>query len=252
MLEIIVIWRLAVHIGNIAARKGLKKLPYQIMAVVFWICGEISGAMLATVFLGGQSSFWVQYLLALAGAVAGAAVAFLVMRLLPGQETDTGPAEALIQAQIPTDKKFGHSVWIPVMAILVAIICLCTAVGGGFFILSARQLSQGIRGSNPIIGTQLGNDGRISEPLREIPSYAERVYFSFDFNVPTETDTAVTFDWYLNGKVLDSFTRDVKRGNVVVALDRDELNITEFSPGQYQVQARMGSFYLTSGQFNVK
>jgi hypothetical protein len=55
MIEIIVIWRLIVYIGRLAEQKGLKKLGYQLMAVLLWLCGEISGGIVGGAILGTNS-----------------------------------------------------------------------------------------------------------------------------------------------------------------------------------------------------
>jgi len=85
MLEIFLVWRLAVRIGNQAAQKGFKKFGYQLMLVVLWICGELLSGVLGYVILGEANSFWITYILALLGAAFGAGIAFLIMRLLPKQ-----------------------------------------------------------------------------------------------------------------------------------------------------------------------
>ncbi len=85
MIEIIVIWRLAVYIGKIAAQKGLKKPRYQVMAILLWICGELLGSVLGNIIFGKSGSFWLIYGMALIGAIAGTGIAFLIMKFLPNQ-----------------------------------------------------------------------------------------------------------------------------------------------------------------------
>ena len=138
MLEIIIIWRLVVTIGNLAEQKGLKKIGYQIMAVVLWLSGESFGGILASSIFGTRGSFWPSYLVALVGAVLGACVAFLVMKLIPEQRPAPAPTETNFTQETSTSQGFGRSVWIPVLVILVALSCLCISFLGAAMLMSIQ------------------------------------------------------------------------------------------------------------------
>jgi len=86
MLEILIVWNLAKRIGENAAKKGHKALNYQIVLVGFWILGELTGGiggMIVTYLMNGDEDFPViAYIMGLAGAGIGAAIAFLIVKLL--------------------------------------------------------------------------------------------------------------------------------------------------------------------------
>lgn len=130
MLEIFIIWKLAGTIGTLAAQKGLKKIWYQIMLVVLWLTGEISGAFIGGAF-SSENTGWVVYLTALAGAAAGAGLAFLIMRLLP---KEPAPSENVVlefdQDQKTALRRFGWSGWVPGLVIVFAILGLCACFSG--------------------------------------------------------------------------------------------------------------------------
>ena len=252
MIEIIIIWRLAVHIGNAAAQKGLKKFGYQVMAVLLWICGELVGGMLGTIIFGAESSFWPRYVVALLGAITGAGIAFLVMRLIPNQETVSHPGQAeTVQVSSPT-KKFGRSQWIPALVGLVAFSCICVVGVWAVFSAQVRSLAQQIHATNPMIGTELNGEGQIAQSVTEVPSDTEAIYMGFYFDIPVDEATEVTFDWSINGQPAYSFTENVRKGIVITKLDRAQLGLSEFTKGNYMVSVRMGTFSLISTSFTVK
>jgi hypothetical protein len=251
MLEIIIIWRLAVNIGNSAEQKGLKKIGYQIMAILLWLCGEFLGGILGYAFFGSEGSFWLKYAMALLGAIAGAAIAFLVMRFIPKQETMPNQNDNGVNKEASPAKKFGRSNWVPVIVVLLAIICLCAGFGVAA-IARMRSMVQAINATNPIIGTEINNNGQISQSVGEIPSETEIIYFSFYFDIPVNEPTAVDIDWSVNGQPMYTFSETFTKGQMVTKLDRAQLGLTEFPKGNYEVQARMGTFYLISASFVVK
>jgi len=245
MIEIIVIWRLAVHIGKEAAQKGLKKLGYQIMAVLLWVCGELVGGILGSVIFGANSSLWI-YGMALLGALAGAGIAFLVMRLVPSPE--------LIPSQnyneIPVGK-FRRSGWFPALVSFLAVTCLCAGFGVAF-VSQMRSVVQQMDASNPMIGVEIDSVGQIVRPVDEISSKANTIYFGFNFEIPQGGEMPITFDWYIDGHPAYSLERTFGQGQVVIALDRKEFGMSEFNKGNYQVVAHIGELFLTSAEFVVK
>ena len=251
MLEIVIIWRLAVHIGNAAKRKGFKKLGYQVMAVLLWICGEIFGGILGSVIFGTDSSFWLRYVTALLGAVAGAGIAFLIMSRLPNQESLSNSSEAEKVQEPSLAERFGRSGWVPVIVSLLAISCLCAGFGTAF-IFQMRSMVQQIHATNPIIGTELKSDGKISQSIKEISSDVEIIYLSFYFDIPGNGKIPINYVWYIDGQPVYSFTDDLSKGQIVTALDRKDLGLSEFSKGSYEVFVLLGEKILTSASFNVK
>jgi hypothetical protein len=77
MLEILLVIYLCKQIGNVLRNKGRSPGWYQAMLVAFWIIGELMGGIIAMVIMGGEANA-LAYLGALAGAAAGAGLAFFV------------------------------------------------------------------------------------------------------------------------------------------------------------------------------
>jgi hypothetical protein len=254
MIEIIVIWRLAVLIGRSAAQKGLKKTRYQIMAVLLWVCGELFGVLLGYVIFLGQGSFWTGYITALIGGIAGAGLAFLVLRLLPNQITLSSSSGAVSTQDISATQKFLRSFWIPGIVIFLAISCLCIPSGGAVFLLrNVTQQIEEIQASNPVIGIEISNDGSIKQPVSEISSMTDAIYFGFYYKNQLAGEMPVTFDWYIDRNLAFSFSKELKSGQVVVVLDRDELyGMSPFNEGNYEVKAHIGKKFLTSSKFVIK
>ncbi len=123
MIELIVIWRLAVSIGNLAAQKGLKKLAYQIMAVALWISGEIFGFVIGS-FIFGDDNRLGQYVVGLVGAAIGAGIAFLIMRLIPNPGEPDSINAAIVQDKTPRMQKFGRSGCVPALIIFLTFFCV--------------------------------------------------------------------------------------------------------------------------------
>jgi len=251
MLEIIIIWRLAVNIGNSAEQKGLKKIGYQIMAVLLWLCGEFLGGILGYAFLGSEGSFWLKYIMALVGAIAGAAIAFLVMRFIPKQETVPNQNDGGVNKEASPVKKVGRSNWVPAIVVLLAVTCLCSGFGVAF-IAQMRSMVQQIHANNPVIGIKVDNSGQITQPVNEISSKENAIYFGFYFEIPQGGEMPITFDWYIDGHIAYSFEKTLGQGQVVVALDRKEFGMSEFNKGNYEVVAHIGELFLTSAKFVVK
>lgn len=70
-------------IGEIVESKGYRSFWYKLMTVGFWIGGEVVGAIFGAILLGASAGECAVYLFALAGAVGGASVAFLIATNLP-------------------------------------------------------------------------------------------------------------------------------------------------------------------------
>ena len=115
-----------------------------------------------------------------------------------------------------------------------------------------RGLAQQIHANKPTVGIEIGNDGLITQPVKEISAKANAIYFGFDFEAPQDGEMPVTFDWYIDGNIAYSFSKTLNRGQVVVALDRKELGISKFNMGNYEVVAHIGELFLTSATFVVK
>ena len=205
MLEIFLVWRLAVRIGNQAAQKGFKKFGYQLMLVVLWICGELLSGVLGYVILGEANSFWITYILALLGAAFGAGIAFLIMRLLPKQSLSDNLIDAeKEQERLSAFQKLSQSGCLPVLVILLAISCLFVGLGGAV-VAGMRSIVRQINVSDPIVATKISNNGQISRPVTEIAPNTETIYLSFHLEMPEgASDIPLTFNWLVNGQLMYS------------------------------------------------
>lgn len=251
MLEIILIWRLAVYIGNEATRKGLKKGRYQVMAVFLWLIGEFSGGILGTIIVGDSDSFWVSYAIALLGAIIGAGIAFLVMRLLPSQNSSEIGGALDSKSEPPGIQRFGRSGWIPVLVILLAFSCLCIVFGIGMLRQVGSMLLQ-IHATNPVIGVELDDGGQITQSVTEISPTTEIIFLNFIFEAPQTSEFPVTIDWTLNDQLVYSVTETLTQGLYVGKLEREKVGFSEFPKGDYIVYIHYGEMFLSSVAFHVK
>jgi hypothetical protein len=251
MIEIILIWRLIIYIGEIAYQKCLKQTRYQIMAVLLWICGEFLGSILGLFFFRNSNSYWLTYGIALIGGIAGAGIAFLIMRFLPNKHEILGSTDSKNKQEIPRVNKFGGPIWVPLITILLAISCVCLAFGASAIIKMRSSLQQ-IQASNPVIGIEIDDSGQITQPTKEISSKENAIYFGFDFANPSGDEIPVTFNWSINNNNAFSFSKTLNQGQVIVALDRKVLELPEFNKGDYEVKAYIGELFLTSASFVVK
>ena len=79
MLEIILLITLARRIGETVARKGRKGGWYKLLLVLLWFGGEIGGGVVGYLIADAAgTSEIIAYPIALAGAAAGAGIAFLI------------------------------------------------------------------------------------------------------------------------------------------------------------------------------
>ena len=119
-------------------------------------------------------------------------------------------------------------------------------------ILETRSLSQQINASNPIIGTEIGNDGQIAQPMTEVMANAQTIYLSFYLDIPEGKDLEVTYNWLINGQPAYSYSKTHTRGQVVTKIDRLEWGLPGFNKGDYLVEIRSGDLLLTSTSFKIK
>ena len=83
MLEILLLRKIARHIGEIARGKGRTAWPFYLLLVVLWFGGEITGGIIGALL--GEMFGWsglLIYLIALAGAAASAALSFFIVSRL--------------------------------------------------------------------------------------------------------------------------------------------------------------------------
>lgn len=80
-MSIIVLIYLTRHVGDIVRSKGRRAGWFQFMTVLLWIGGEIVGGIIGSI-VGAltHSGALFAYLLALAGAAAGAGLSILIAR----------------------------------------------------------------------------------------------------------------------------------------------------------------------------
>ena len=74
-------------IGRIVREKGRSATPFQFMLVALWILGELMGAAVGMIVLGGGGMV---YVFALLGAAAGAIVTFVIAKNLQSLDPTGG------------------------------------------------------------------------------------------------------------------------------------------------------------------
>jgi hypothetical protein len=249
MIEIIVIWRLAVYAANKAGEKGLKKPRYVIMGILLWICGELLGAFLGAMIMTNSTPL-APYGMALLGAFAGMGITILIMHNLPEQQDVISTAESESKPGTSFIHKFGRSVWVPMLAALLAVSCMCLTYAGAVIFRLMRDTQQA-QASQPIIGIEIDDSGQITEPVTAVSTKEDVIYFGFNFDIPPDQEMTVAIDWFVDGNMAYSTTESLESGPVTVAFDRTKSGLPEFAEGHYAVQASIMGKFLTSASFVV-
>src|SRR3954469_6345272 len=83
MLEILLLISMCKSLGKMLRAKGRNAGLFQFMLVMMWLGGEIVGAIVGMVVLGGGGAV---YLFALLGAAAGAIVTWIIAKNLKPQD----------------------------------------------------------------------------------------------------------------------------------------------------------------------
>jgi len=92
MLEIVILFFLTRHVGEIVRSKGRAAGWFQVLTVVLWIGGELTGAVIgAVVGALSDSGMLLPYLFALFGAAVGAGLSILIARSLSAKTYDLPP-----------------------------------------------------------------------------------------------------------------------------------------------------------------
>lgn len=79
MLEILALWALVKNIGKMVEAKGCKSGWYKMLTVILWFGGEFVGAIAGAIITGADESVQcLVYMFALAGAAAGAGIAYAI------------------------------------------------------------------------------------------------------------------------------------------------------------------------------
>ncbi len=92
MLEIVILFFLARSVGEIVRSKGRQAGWYQVLAVVLWIGGELTGGVIGGI-VGAltDTGMALAYVFALLGAAVGAGISLLVARSLSAKTYDLPP-----------------------------------------------------------------------------------------------------------------------------------------------------------------
>mgnify|MGYP006294305457 CR=1 FL=1 len=251
MLEIFFIWKLVVYVGKSVNKKGLPKTRYQIMAGIIFIIGELSGSFLGFTLFKNYPYEWPIYIIAIVFALLGAWFALLIVKLLPHENNESKTKEDYPNENLTSLNTFSRSIWIPTIGIVVSIFCLLFFIGVSV-VFNLNEIGFQVEASNPIIGIDIDDDGKISSRVFEIPKETEVIYFGFDFELTIDSQLPIDFIWYIDGYKVYAFKEPINEGNIVVSLNRMELGIPEFNKGLYEVTANSGDKLLTSAQFVIK
>jgi hypothetical protein len=82
MVEILMLGSFTNHVGAVAQHKGYRPGNYRLMALILWCLGELIGLFCGLVLVPPSDplSLFTVYMCALAGAGAGAAMAYSIVR----------------------------------------------------------------------------------------------------------------------------------------------------------------------------
>jgi len=251
MIEIFLIWKMVVVIGKSAADKSLLKFRYQLMAVLLWISFEITGVLIGTILFGNYGSKWPIYIIGIIGGFLGAGLSFLILRLIPSEDINSQISGSKDIDETSNADRFSRTIWIPIITIIIAISCLLLSFGGALISQMFESAYQ-IEVTNPIIGIDLDESGNIVPYNREIPAETGNVFFGFDIYVPRNRNITLTFDWYIDGHIAYSFSRQSENGQTIVSLGKREIGSSLFISGNYEVFVYFGEMLLTSSSFTIK
>ena len=258
MLEIIAILGLAALIGRQAKEKGLKKWPYQLMVVVLWVCGEFIGALFAGIlgkyFFDETLPLLYTYLIALAGALTGAFIAFLILRWIPDSEFRVITSESGDGSfQTVNNPPFQRSAWVPALAGIIAASCLCLTFGGLVIvgIANAGRITGSIHASTPVLSYGYGRENSLSEATNVIPTRASRLFVSYSLDLPSDYEAIITYLILYEGSPLVSFAESHERGQVLTIIEPSVLGKNKFPEGDYVIEIKYGNITLSSAAFHV-
>jgi hypothetical protein len=229
MIELFVVWRLVRHIGQVLSDKGQTAIAYQVLAVVCWFTGEVSGAAIGSA-LFGISGIWI-YLAALVGAIAGTTVAIQIAHRVP-------PSIPPVTAK-PTRM---WSIGIPVGVSLLASVCMCASIAAAA--VYAIRTSPPLQATSVQIGAQLRLD-RTIDPAVETNQHTRVIYLAYDLSTRDRQAVLVTIEWRRGRNVLASQTSPVTPGHHIVEFDAAEFPDGYLSPGEYSIVIRVDQAILS-------
>jgi hypothetical protein len=252
MLEIVLIWKLAVYIGKEVTKKGLKKPLYQIMAVCLWVFGELSGSIVGEILFGIHSSFWSRYSIAVIGAMMGACISFLIMRYLPNQNENDHITETDNKNNVSSKQRFGRTFGMPLIVIFSSVFFYLVVIFGSLILHSAGLLDGQIQISNPIIGVEIDSDKEIKQPVTGFLATEKPIYIGLDLRKPHGGEVPIILDWYIDDELMWSTKRMLNYGHSVMEFNPDEFYLSKFKIGKYEIKIRSEEEILNSLKFEVK
>jgi hypothetical protein len=238
MIEFFVVWRLLKHIGSIARDHQIKPLPYQIMTLLFWISGELSAAIIGR-SLAGEMFILLTYAYILAGGMMGAGAALLVMSFITTKR---------VGLQSLFSRKFKRSIWVPILSSIGAILMLGISLQVSID-LQIRAAIQNMGASNPCAGIEVHADS--VKPVSLIQSDENSIYIGFHLENTQNILVTVLLEWYLDGEFVHYMEAVVEEGEVVIELNREEIELDEFPEGHYEVRIFVRDKLLGSTEFDV-
>jgi hypothetical protein len=239
MIEFLVVRKLLKHIGSIARDHQIKPLPYQIMALLFWISGELSAAFIGR-SLVGEIFILLTYGYILAGGLVGAGAALLVMSFITTKR---------VGIQSLFSRKFKRSIWVPILSSISAILML--GISFQFSIdMQIRAAIQNMGARNPCAGVQV-HAGNTVQPVSLIPSDENSIYIGFHLENTQNILVTILLEWYLDGEFVHYMEAVVEEGEVVIELNREEIELNKFPEGHYEVRIFVRDKLLGSTEFDV-
>ncbi len=153
--------------------------------------------------------------------------------------------------QISTNpSKSSRRIVLIVLSILGAILalCVCAVVLFVFVFRSAPT----VKARDPMIGTELGEDGQVLKDTRIIPADAKKINLGFYFECPANVKATLEFRWYAGDQLLYSHSNVHQDSYVIANIELDPNQNGNLPTGDYHVEVWFGNIMILSEPFVVK
>ena len=162
-------------LGNRSIEKVFPKPVIKLWLGLFFVIGELSGSFLGLALFKNYPYEWPIYIIALVFALLGAGAALMIVKLLP-HENNGSTVEENYHDEESSFITFSRSIWIPIIGIVISMLCLLVLIGFSV-IFNLNEIGFQVEASNPIIGIDIYDDGKISSRVFDIPKETEVIYF---------------------------------------------------------------------------
>ena len=137
-----------------------------------------------------------------------------------------------------------------VLSILGAMLALCVCVVI-LFIFVFRSAPT-VKARDAMIGTELGEDGRVLKDTRIIPANAKKIHLGFYFESPANVKATLNFRWYAEDQMIYSYSNVHEDSYVIANIELDPNQNGNLPAGNYHVEVWFGNTMILSEPFVVK